>query len=34
MFGEMLVKAKKYDQLAEGYYTADAMMVLADAIRR
>ena len=30
MFGEMLVKGEKYDQLAEGYYTADAMMVLAD----
>lgn len=30
MFGEMLVKGQKYDQLAEGYYTADAMMVLAD----
>lgn len=29
MFGELYVKGEKYDQLAEGYYTAEAMMVLA-----
>lgn len=28
MFGEMFVKGEKYDQLAEGYYTAEAMIVL------
>lgn len=28
MFGEMYVKGEKYDQLAEGYYTAEAMIVL------
>ena len=30
MFGEMYVKGEKYDQLAEGYYTAEAMMILAE----
>lgn len=30
MFGEMFVKGEKYDSLAEGYYTVDAMMVLKD----
>ena len=29
MFGEMYVKGEKFDKLAEGYYTAEAMMVLA-----
>ena len=29
MFGEMFVKGEKYDKLAEGYYTAEAMMVLS-----
>lgn len=29
MFGEMYVKGETYEQLAEGYYTAEAMMVLA-----
>ena len=29
MFGELYVKGEKYDQLAEGYYTAEAMMILA-----
>ncbi len=28
MFGEMFVKGERYDQLAEGYYTAEAMIVL------
>ena len=28
MFGEMFVKGEKYDKLAEGYYTAEAMMIL------
>lgn len=27
-FGEMLVKGEKFDKLAEGYYTADALMRL------
>ena len=30
MYGEMLVKGEKYDKLAEGYYTAKAIMKLAD----
>jgi len=30
MFGEMFVKGEKYDSLAEGYYTVDALMVLKD----
>lgn len=29
MFGEMFVKGEKYDKLAEGYYTAEAMMILS-----
>lgn len=29
MFGEMFVKGERYDKLAEGYYTAEAMMVLS-----
>ena len=29
-FGEMFVKGEKFDKLAEGYYTADAMVRLAD----
>lgn len=29
MFGEMIVKGEKYDQLAEGYYTVAALMNLA-----
>ena len=28
-FGEMLVKGEKFDKLAEGYYTADALMRLS-----
>ena len=28
MFGETYVRGEKYDQLAEGYYTAEAMVVL------
>jgi len=30
MFGELFVKGEKYESLAEGYYTADAMMVLRE----
>lgn len=30
MFGEMYVKGEKFDRLAEGYYTADAMMTLSE----
>ncbi len=30
MFGELFVKGEKYDSLAEGYYTVDALMVLKD----
>jgi len=30
MFGEMFVKGEKYDSLAEGYYTVDALMVLKE----
>lgn len=30
MYGEMLVKGEHYDKLAEGYYTAKAIMKLAD----
>ena len=30
MFGEMYVRGEKYDQLAEGYYTAEAMIVLGN----
>ena len=29
MFGEMFVKGERYDKLAEGYYTVEAMMVLS-----
>ena len=30
MFGELYVKGEKYDKLAEGYYTAEAMMILSE----
>lgn len=30
MFGEMLVRGEKYDSLAEGYYTVDAVMILKE----
>ncbi len=30
LFGEKLVKGESYDELAEGYYTSKAMMLLAD----
>ena len=30
MFGELFAKGESYDQLAEGYYTAKAMMDLAE----
>lgn len=30
MYGEMLVSGERYDKLAEGYYTAKAIMKLAD----
>lgn len=30
MFGEMLVRGEKYNSLAEGYYTVDAVMVLKE----
>ncbi len=30
MFGELYIKGEKYTSLAEGYYTVDAMMRLAD----
>ncbi len=30
MFGEMLVRGKTYDSLAEGYYTVDALMLLRE----
>ncbi len=29
-FGEMFVKKQQYDQLAEGYYTVDALMTIAN----
>jgi glycerol-3-phosphate dehydrogenase (NAD(P)+) len=28
MFGELFVKGEKFDKLAEGYYTAEAMISL------
>ncbi|MGD9560038.1 MAG: NAD(P)H-dependent glycerol-3-phosphate dehydrogenase [Oscillospiraceae bacterium] len=30
MFGELYAKGEKYDKLAEGYYTVDAMMTLSE----
>ena len=30
MFGELLVKGEKFDRLAEGYYTAEAIVQLGE----
>ena len=30
MFGELLIKGEKFDRLAEGYYTAEAIFQLGE----